>query len=349
MLSKEALVTLPELKAICGYIGNKLGMQTMAVGPMKKPSEALLKCEKKYCGDPLLITDYCRASLFVKDIATLLALVEIVLSKYANIVRRIKLSNLKSDHHPMVGGYRDCKINLDINGHVCEIQVHLISMWLIKERGGYVHYKQCCEHNVDISSFDIGKTLNGLDRNVLCDLIKVGEDVLTVRTPLLQLKQYNEDQIRDYFALANMYLHYGLPAKAEYVLRRIVKLRSESSDFGPCHSDTLMHMGLLRKALKCQHKYKSAAAIKTQITKAKKIQMQQQQSGSGRGRVHNYRPLEEPKLSDLCASDQCGAMDYMCDMILDPSRRDRVEEKRRADAVEESRALWLTMRRSFFN
>ena len=45
---------LPELKSIRAYIGNKLGMQTMAVGPLKKPSEALLrrlKCEKKYRGD----------------------------------------------------------------------------------------------------------------------------------------------------------------------------------------------------------------------------------------------------------------------------------------------------------
>jgi len=34
---------LPELKSIRAYIGNKLGMQTMAVGPLKKPSEALLR------------------------------------------------------------------------------------------------------------------------------------------------------------------------------------------------------------------------------------------------------------------------------------------------------------------
>ena len=34
----------------------------------------------------------------MKDIASLLALIEIVLSKYAGIVRRIKLSSLKVDH-----------------------------------------------------------------------------------------------------------------------------------------------------------------------------------------------------------------------------------------------------------
>ena len=67
----------------------------------------------------LVTDDYCCVSLFVKDIASLLALIEIVLSKYAGIVRRIKLSSVKVDHV--------CKINLDIGGHICEIQLHLVN------------------------------------------------------------------------------------------------------------------------------------------------------------------------------------------------------------------------------
>ena len=45
LLAKDAEAALPELKSIRAYIGNKLGMQTMAVGPLKKPSEALLKTQ----------------------------------------------------------------------------------------------------------------------------------------------------------------------------------------------------------------------------------------------------------------------------------------------------------------
>ena len=45
LLAKDAEAALPELKSICAYIDNKLGMQTMAVGPLKKPSEALLKTQ----------------------------------------------------------------------------------------------------------------------------------------------------------------------------------------------------------------------------------------------------------------------------------------------------------------
>ncbi|KAL9188241.1 hypothetical protein ACHAXT_006619 [Thalassiosira profunda] len=334
-LAKEANDALPGLKTVCGYIGNKLGMQTMAVGPMKKPSEALLKCERKYGGDPLLVTDYCRASLFVKDVASLLALVEIVLSKYAAIVRRIKLSSMKSDHHPLVGGYRDVKINLDIDGHICEIQVHLISMWLIKEGYGYAHYKQCCENNVDVSTFDIGRTLSGLKRKTLKDLSKVGENALLKRHPIVSVQQYNEDVIRDYFALANVYLCRGSPAKAEIILRRLVKLRSESGDFGPLHAETLIHMELLRKSLKCQHRYKSASSVTNQISKAKKIQ---------RERAH-----DDPTLEEMWENNHCGAMDHVCDLLLDPAKKERQEEKRKADTVEKSRALWLTVRRSFFS
>ena len=152
------------------------------------------------------------------------------------------------------------------------------------------------------------------------------------------MQQYHEHQIRDYFALSNLYLHYGLPGKAEIILRRIVKLRTESEEFGPSHNETLMQLGLLRKSLMCQHKYKSASSVKNQIKKVKKMQRQ-------RGIVgHESQDLEE-----LCLSDQCAAIDYVCDFILDPNKKERQEEKRKMDLVEESRALWLEERRLFFN
>lgn len=136
-------------------------------GPTKTASAALIKSEKKYGGNPLLVTDFCRVSLFVPDIATLLALIEIVLSKYASIVKRIKLSNLKSDHSSIIGGYRDCKINVEIDGHICEIQVHLEALWNIKEESGFAHYRKCVDNNVNESTYDISRTLIGLDREFL--------------------------------------------------------------------------------------------------------------------------------------------------------------------------------------
>ncbi len=99
------------------------------------------------------------------------------------------------------------------------------------------------------------------------DLIKVGEDAVE-SVPVTSLKHHSESQIRDYSALASLYLYYGLPVRAEYTLRQIVKLRTESVNFGPGHAETLMHLKLLRKSLKMQHKYKSASAITKRITRA---------------------------------------------------------------------------------
>jgi hypothetical protein len=60
------------------------------------------------------------------------------------------------------------------------------------------------------------------------------------------------------------------------------------------------------------------------------------------------RVNEEEDIVGLCAGDQCGAVDHICDTILDPSKKERIEEKERAQRVEDSRALWLGTRKLFF-
>ena len=59
-------------------------------------------------------------------------------------------------------------------------------------------------------------------------------------------------------------------------------------------------------------------------------------------------PNNEDDIVGLCAGDQCGALDHICDSILDPSRKERMEEKEKLQLVEESRAVWLVTRKSFF-
>lgn len=51
---------------------------------------------------------------------------------------------------------------------------------------------------------------------------------------------------------------------------------------------------------------------------------------------------EDEDIVGLCAGDQCGAVDHICDTILDPSKKER------AQRIEDSRALWLGTRKSFF-
>lgn len=332
-LAEDAVVAMPKLKEICIDVGTKLSMKTFAVGPTKKASEALAKCTKKYGGDPLLVTDYCRVAMFAKDIATLLAVMEIMLTKYKDIVRRIKLSHLRENHAPLVGGYRDCKINVDVDGHICEIQLHLEQMWNIKEGKGYAHYKECKANDVDsTTTYDIKKTLSGLNRTFLSELISVGEDA-TQKVRLEDLHPGKEENIRDYFALACIYLKKGRLDSAEKVLSRLVRVRSDSLIFGPRHEETLIFMRKLHESLKRQHKFKVASLMEAKIKNAE------------RSNDEDY----EPDLTEMCVTDHCGAWENICEALLDPSSIEKERLEKQNEVVEESRALWLSLRKTYWS
>ena len=332
-LAENAEAAMPKLKEVCIDIGTKLNMKTFAVGPTKKASEALVKCTNKYGGDPLLVTDYCRVSIFTKDIATLLAVMEILLTKYKDKVRRIKLSKLRADHAPLAGGYRDCKVNIDVDGHICEIQLHLEQMWNIKEGKGYAHYKACKANDVDCSTtYDIKRTLSGLERKFLSELIMVGADA-TQKIHLEDLHSGNEDSIREYFALACIYLKKGRLDSAEKVLSRLVKVRSESLIFGPRHEETLLFMRKLHESLKRQHKFKAASLTEAKIEKAERLN----------------REDCEPALPEMCVNDHCGAWEHICDTLLDPSSNEKAKIEKQNEAVEGSRALWLSLRKTYWS
>ena len=78
---------------------------------------------------------------------------------------------------------------------ILDIYVRFKFTWYPLWKGSNAHYRECCEYNVDISSFDIGKMLSGLERKDFGDLIKM---------EIVTLEQCNEAQIRDYFALSTM-------------------------------------------------------------------------------------------------------------------------------------------------
>ena len=109
------------LVEICKALAGSLGMEEVGIGPIKETQAALKKAERKYDGDLLKITDFCRALLVVKDLPSLLALLELARDSFGPLIRRVKLSSLKSDHKPLPGGYRHCIINLELKEHICEI------------------------------------------------------------------------------------------------------------------------------------------------------------------------------------------------------------------------------------
>lgn len=51
---------------------------------------------------------------------------------------------------------------------------------------------------------------------------------------------------------------------------------------------------------------------------------------------------------DYAGDDQCGAIDHIFDTILDPSKKERTNEKQQAQRVDDSRSIWLSVRKTFF-
>lgn len=162
-LIEKANEALPSLVEICKLLAGSLGLEEVGVGPIKEVSHAIKKAERKYDGDVLKVTDYCRALLVVKDLPTLLALLELARNSFGSIIKRVKLSTLKKDYPALAGGYRDCKINVELKGHICELQIHIWPMWLICGVDGFRHFRHSTEYATD-SFPDAFDALEGLDR-----------------------------------------------------------------------------------------------------------------------------------------------------------------------------------------
>jgi hypothetical protein len=262
-LCKQAELAMPSLVEICKALAGSLGMEEVGIGPVKEVQAALKKAEKKYDGDLLKITDFCRALLVVKDLPSLLALLELARDSFGPLIRRVKLSSLKSDHKPLPGGYRHCIINVELKNHICEIQVHLWPMWLVCGVDGFRHYRHCVEYNTDsfVNAYD---ALEGLDRKTMAELIVMAEEAVA-ETPLDSLEWFQEKFILDYFAEVGLFMKHGLHVWAEITLRHLIRLRTESPDIGPDHHETILLYKYLEDVLRLTGNEREANEIKSRI------------------------------------------------------------------------------------
>jgi hypothetical protein len=262
-LVRQAEEAMPSLVEICKALAGSLGMEEVGLGPVKEVQAALRKAEKKYEGDLLKVTDYCRALLVVKDFPSLLALLELARDSFGPLIRRVKMTTLKADHKSKPGGYRDCIINVELKDHICEIQVHLWPMWVVCGVDGFRHYRHCLEYSTD-SFDDPYDALEGLDRKTMAELIVMAEEAVA-ETPLDNLEFYQEKQILDYFSEVGLFMKHGLHVWAEITLRHLIRLRTESPDIGPEHHETMLLYKYLEQALVANGDRKEAALIKKRL------------------------------------------------------------------------------------
>lgn len=328
-LATRAEKALPSLVEICKALAGSLGMEEVGVGPIKEVSAALRKAEKKYNGDLLKVTDYCRALLVVKDFPALLALLELARDSFGPLIRRVKLSTLKSDRQPLSGGYRDCKINVELKEHICEIQVHLWPMWTVCGVDGFRHYRHCLEYSTD-SFGDPYEALEGLDRKTMAEIIVMAEEAVA-DTPLENLEWYQEKFILDYFAEVGLFMKHGLDVWAEVTLRHLIKLRQESPDLGPGHHETLILQKYLEKNLRTQKKTQEADEIAHLLANAKQKENDEKKAAE----------------VDLWSSIVMAPTEAL-DMIMDPNKKEREEEASLRKEVKQSKKQWRRIRQERF-
>lgn len=323
----QAEEALPSLVEICKALAGSLGMEEVGVGPVKEVSSAIRKAEKKYEGDVLKVTDYCRALLVVKDFPTLLALLELARDSFGPLIRRVKLSTLKADHKSLPGGYRDCKINLELKEHICEIQVHMWPMWVVCGVDGFRHYRHCLEYSTD-SFADPYESLDGLDRKTVAELIVMSEEAVA-DMPLDSLEWYHEKYILDYFAEVGLFLRHGLDQWAETTLRELIRLRCESPDIGPDHHETRFLKKYLVEALQNQGKKDQAKTVTKELEAAEKAERKERENLMGDAGIDCFT---------------CGIFEG----LMDPNKDEREEEERLKKEVKASKRAWRRIREERF-
>jgi len=328
-LTKQAEKALPALVEICKALAGSLGMEEVGIGPIKETQAALKKAEKKYDGDLLKITDFCRALLVVKDLPTLLALLELARDSFGPLIRRVKLSSLKTDHKPLPGGYRHCTINVELKEHICEIQIHLWPMWLVCGVDGFRHYRHCVEYNTDSfeNAFD---ALEGLDRKTMAELIVMAEEAVA-ETPLQSLEWFQEKFILDYFAEVGLFMKHGIYAWAEITLRQLVRLRTESPDIGPEHHETILLYIYLEDVLKMTGQEKEAKEVRARLKENDR-------------RLKSEKDEAEQSMWDFVMAAPTEAID----MIMDPNKKEREEEEKLRKEVKASKKQWRAIRKERF-
>jgi len=353
-LEQKAHETLPQFVEVCKALAGSLGIAELGIGPIKGAATALRKAQRKYDGDLLKVTDYCRALIIVDDMAALLGLLELLRDSYGDLIRRVKLSTLNSER-AKIGGYRDCIINIEIEDHICELQVHLRPMWEICKTKGYKHYQYCWEYKTD-SFKDAYASLKGMDRQSLRELIAWAEEV-TSPYPLDNVKGDQEKIIMDYFAMAGLYYKMGSYTFGEIYFSRLTDLRKET--FGVLHPQTDFLQRYLVSCLKKQHKEKEANMKETEyaLEKVKAQQTYKQQTDQATETAYKEAQAAEHQSEEIPAADTSASFwgtlsdslqqgtDSAYALIMDPNRKVREEEEATKAKIKTSKQVWRSIRR----
>ena len=120
-----------EFKTILNKLGSETGLQII-IAPLKGKKRVWEKALFDYNKDQSKVVDIGRGSAIAKDLKSIIIATRWML-QHCKVVR---MKNRFSDGRKQImarGGYRDILINIDLNGFIFEIQIHLQVLYNLKE------------------------------------------------------------------------------------------------------------------------------------------------------------------------------------------------------------------------
>ena len=108
--------------------------------PTKGEERIREKTLTDYGGDCRRIVDAARGSIICETLAELAAVIQALLTNELGVSIVVRVKDRLSE--PASGGYRDVMLNVEIEGHVCELQLHLAKLIAIKSKAHRVYQMQ---------------------------------------------------------------------------------------------------------------------------------------------------------------------------------------------------------------
>lgn len=147
-------VIKPIFDCLVEKIADKVGA-VAEIPAVKGRKRAAIKVRTRYGGDASQLSDIVRATLRFKMVPEVLDNIYIALDElvYTREFRgaRVKVTLIDDRfQNPRKGGYRDILLLLMINGYVCELQLNVDKILLIKESTGHKQYELTRKINDDL-------------------------------------------------------------------------------------------------------------------------------------------------------------------------------------------------------
>lgn len=132
----EAATCKPAFDSAIAEIATRFGGEARLV-PLKGRARAEAKILTDYVGDPARIKDLLRATIIAPDLDRAHQILAAIEQRFAVLAKGRR--NLLNPAVEPKDGYRDAKMNVDLDGHVAEIQVSIPEMLAAKKQAHHLY------------------------------------------------------------------------------------------------------------------------------------------------------------------------------------------------------------------